>query len=144
MALLRLQRRITMTTFLPLLVIVLLFEFLTSIEFFATTAIFGACALALSWAIWRVTTIASDIRRVTIEIGCAYLATAVLAAPYLYYIFARGVPGPINSNSVYSNDLLAFAVPTRVLYAGRTLGKLLDTSGVRESKREDTWGPDSG
>jgi hypothetical protein len=115
--LLRLSQRITRTAFVALLVIVLLFEFFSSTEIFATTAVFSAAALVLSWLIYR-GVIAADIREVAIEIGCAYLVTAVLAAPYLYYVLALGVPAPINPSVVYSNDLLAFAVPTPVLYAG--------------------------
>ena len=36
-----------------------------------------------------------------------------------------GVPGPINPSSVYSNDLLAFAVPTYPLYAGRAFAHVV-------------------
>jgi hypothetical protein len=122
--LLRCSRRITKTTFLALLVIILLFEFFSSTELFATTAVFGAAALVLSWLTYRAT-IAADIRELAIEIGAAYVVTAVLAAPYLYYILALGVPAPINPSSVYSNDLLAFAVPTPVLFAGQAFGKIV-------------------
>jgi hypothetical protein len=132
--LLRFSRRITKTTFLPLLVIILLFEFFSSTELFATTAVFGAAALVLSWLTYRAT-IAADIRELAIEIGAAYVVTAVLAAPYLYYVLALGVPAPINPSSVYSNDLLAFAVPTPVLFAGQAFGKIVArfTSGGVET-----------
>jgi hypothetical protein len=113
LVLLRLSRRITRFAFLALLIALLLCEFFSSTELFATTAVFGAAALALSWLMWRA---APDVRDVAIEIGCAYVITALLAAPFLYCVFAGGVPGPINPTSLYSNDLLAFAVPTRVLY----------------------------
>jgi hypothetical protein len=123
--LLRLDRRLTRTAFLALLVLVLLFEFFSSTELFATTAVFGIAALAWSWLIWRGAIIV-DILDLALEIGCAYLITAVLAAPFLYYVFARGVPGPINASSVHSNDLLAFAVPTYPLYAGRAFGEVVE------------------
>ncbi|MBV8357173.1 MAG: hypothetical protein JO189_04445 [Deltaproteobacteria bacterium] len=123
-ALLRFRRRITRTTFISLLVVALLFEFFSSTELFATTAVFGAAAFALSWLIWQAA-IAADIREVAIELGCAYLVTVVLAAPYLYYVLALGVPAPINPGVVYSNDLLAFAVPTPVLYVGRAFGEVV-------------------
>jgi hypothetical protein len=124
LVLLRFNRRITRTVFLTLLVIVLLFEFFSSTELFATTAVFGAAALVLSWLIYRAA-IAADMRELAIEIGAAYVVTAVLAAPYLYYVLALGVPAPINPSSVYSNDLLAFAVPTPVLFAGHEFGKIV-------------------
>ena len=122
--LLRLGRRITRTAFVALLVTILLFEFFSSTELFATTAVFGAAALVLSWLIYRAA-MAADIQEVAIEIGCAYLVTAVLAAPYLYYVLALGVPAPINPSAVYSNDLLAFAVPTPVLYAGHAFSEVV-------------------
>ncbi|MBV8055813.1 MAG: hypothetical protein JO071_11290 [Deltaproteobacteria bacterium] len=122
--LLRLSRRITRIVFVALLVTLLLCEFFSSIELFATTAVFGAAALALSWLIWRAAS-AADIRDVAIEIGCAYLVTVVLAAPYLYYVLGLGVPAPINPSAIYSNDLLAFAVPTPVLYAGRAFSEVV-------------------
>ena len=85
---------------------------------------FGVAALVLSCLIYRAP-LAANIRDVAIEIGCAYLVTAVLAAPYLYYVLALGVPAPINPSTVYSNDLLAFAVPTPWLYTGRAFGEIV-------------------
>ena len=141
LVLLRLSRQITRFAFLALLVIDLSFEFFTSTELFATTAVFGAAALVISWLTYcttvsvaasrsgltvnlcleratHPTTFAANIRVVAIEIGCAYLVTTLLAAPYLYCVFADGLPGPVWPSSAFSNDLLAFAVPTYVLYAG--------------------------
>jgi len=124
LVLLRVNRQISRTAFLVLLVIVLLVQFFGSTELFATTAMFGAAALVLSCLIYRAP-LAANIRDVAIESGCGYLVTAVLAAPYLYYVLALGVPGPINPSTVYSNDLLAFAVPTPWLYAGRAFGEVV-------------------
>lgn len=132
--LLRLPGQISRTMFLALLVVVLLFELFTSAELFATTALFGAATLALSWLFYR-TPLAADIRDVAIEIGCGYLVVAVLATPYLYYVVALGVPAPINSSTIFSNDLLAFAVPIPVLYAGRAFSQVVSqfTSGPVET-----------
>jgi hypothetical protein len=124
LVLLRLSQRVNRTAFLAWLVILLLFEFLSSIELFATTVVFGAGALIMSGLIYR-GAIAREIGYVAIEIGCAYLVTAVLATPYLFYVFAGGVPAPINPSSVYSNDLLAFVVPTRLLYVSRAFGQVV-------------------
>src|SRR5262249_36066940 len=117
--LLRFRRQITRTVFLTLLVIILLFQFLSSTELFATTAVFGAAAFVLSWVMCGAS---AEIRDMAIETGGAYLLTAALAAPYLYHVLSGGVPAPINPSNVYSNDLLAFAVPTAVLKAGRAFG----------------------
>jgi hypothetical protein len=119
LALLRLDRRISRATFLGLLVPLLLFEFLGSTELFATTAVFGGLALALSYLIYEAA-FSADIRRISAEIAYTYVVTILLLTPYLYYALARGVPAPINPSTIYSNDLLAFVIPTPVLYLGRT------------------------
>ena len=119
--LLRFRRQITRTVFLALLIIVLLFQFLSSTELFATTAVFAAAAFVLSWLLCGASI---EIRDIAIETGCAYLLTAALAIPYLYHVFSGGLPAPINPSNVYSNDLLAFAVPTPVFKAGRAFGEV--------------------
>lgn len=136
----RLNQRISRTAFLALLVVLLLVQVLTSSELFATTIMFGAAALALSYVIYRAA-IAADIRDVTIKIGCTYLLTAVLAAPYLYYILALGVPAPGNSSAVYSNDLLAFVVPTQVLYTGRAFSEVVGHFRSRSVETAAYLGP---
>jgi hypothetical protein len=122
--LLRLNHRISKSAFLALLVVILLFQFFSSTELFASTAVFGAAALVLSWFIWRAA-IGADIREVALEVGCAYSLTAILATPYLYYVLALGVPNPINPSAIYSNDLLAFVVPTPVHYLGHAFGEVV-------------------
>jgi hypothetical protein len=117
LVLLRIDRRITRFVFLGLLVFVLLFEFFSSTELFATTAVFGAAALAMSWLVYR-PTIGRNIVNVALEIGCAYAVTGLLAVPYLYRVFADGVPGQVWPSSAFSNDLLAFVLPSYVFYAG--------------------------
>ena len=124
LALLRLGQRISRATFLALLVLTLLFEFLSSTELFATTTVFAGMALVLSYIIFE-EALSNDIKRLTAEIACVYAVIALLLIPYLYCVFARGVPGPINSNSVYSNDLLAFVIPTPVLYSGHAFGPVV-------------------
>ena len=128
LALLRLGRRISRATFLTLLVLVLTFEFLSSTELFATTAVFAGLALALSYLIYE-EQFSAGILRIAVEIACAYMVTTLLLAPYLYCVFARGLPAPINSSSVYSNDLLAFAIPTLVFYVGRVFRPIVARFG---------------
>jgi hypothetical protein len=124
LSLLRLGRSISRITFLGLLVPILLFEFLGSTELFATTAVFAGLALMLSYLIYE-EAFSAAIRHVTAEIAYAYVVTTLLLAPYLYCALARGVPGTINPSSIYSNDLLAFAIPTQVLYLGRLFSPLV-------------------
>jgi hypothetical protein len=117
LVLLRLGRHISKSIFIGLLVPVLLSEFLSSPELFATTAVFASLAFGLAYLICE-KAFSIEILRVAIESSCVYVITALLVAPYVYCIFARGLPALVNPNSVYSNDLLAFAIPTSALYLG--------------------------
>jgi len=122
--LLRLQQHIRRTTFLGLLIFVLSFEFLSSTELFATTTVFAGLVLALSYLIYD-KQLSAGILQVAVEIACAYVVTMLLLTPYLYCVVARGVPTTINPSSVYSNDLLAFAIPTPVFYLGKIFGPVV-------------------
>ena len=116
----RLNGEISQRALVGLLVALLLFHFLSSTEIFATTTVFGVMALALSCALGG-----KEMRHrlvsVTREIGCAYALLTVLLAPYLYYLFARGIPNPFNPATSYSNDVLAFLVPPPVILVGGQL-----------------------
>jgi hypothetical protein len=132
--LLRLSGQISRTMFLALLVVVLLFELFTSAELFATTALFGAAALALSWLFYR-TPLAADIRDVAIEIGCGYLVVAYWRHPT--YITSWHLAFPPRSIQARSLPMICwlFAVPTPVLYAGRAFSQVVSqfTSGPVET-----------
>ena len=76
------------------------------------------------------------------EIASAYLLLAVLLAPYLYYVFAQGLPNAFYPATAYSNDVLTFLVPTPVVFVG---GHPLVPSLVifwrppRGGKKRDIW-----
>ena len=61
----------------------------------------------------------------------------VLLSPYLFYVFAQGVPGPINPSAAYSNDLLILFIPTQVFLIG---GHIFDSTTASISN----WGEMSG
>ena len=124
LALLRLNQEISGRLFVGLFALVGSCEFLSSTEIFATATMFGATALMLGYLLFDAATV-ERIKIVTAEIACAYGAVMLVLAPYLYYTFALGVPGPINSATRYSNDLFTFFLPTYpVLLGGRTFGGL--------------------
>jgi hypothetical protein len=83
-------------------------------------------ALLLSYLIYGVS-LSIPIRSLTTEVACAYVITTLLLAPYLYCFLAHGVPAAINPSSVYSNDLLAFAIPTPVFYLCRAFSPIVTT-----------------
>ena len=114
-------------------------QFLMSPEMFATTAFFGAFALALA-ARSASTEERIRIRSVASLIIMAYAITSVVLLPYLYYMFAFGAPhGVIVSPWRISIDLVNFLVPTSSNQLGtlavsgaiarRFLGELSESGG---------------
>lgn len=98
-------------------VMLLAFEFLCSTEIFATISVLGTFAMLLSYWLFSAGT-RRTLELVTIELAIVYGVLFVLLSPYLYYVFAFGVPPPINPSSDYSNDLLAFVIPTPIILMG--------------------------
>jgi hypothetical protein len=114
---LRIDAKLGRIGFTSGLIAILLFQFLCSTEIFATVTVFGAIALGLGFIIaGRESRL--NLIRVTKEIACAYGALSILLAPYLYYVFAPGLPSPPAPATLYSNDLLTFALPPPVLLVG--------------------------
>jgi hypothetical protein len=67
---------------------------------------------------------------VTKDITVGYASLILLLTPYLYYVFVPGLPSPPNPTTIYSNDLLTFALPLPVLFiaasgAGSALGHFI-------------------
>jgi hypothetical protein len=117
LVLLRLEKSIGRYSFLLLFGLVVAFEFLSSTELFATTTLFGAMMLTLSFVLF--TDLRSRIRSVIAEIVVAYVILTLSLSLYLYNILAAGVPPVVNPAKTFSNDLLAFVLPSRVLLGGK-------------------------
>ena len=117
LVLLQLNRAISRRHATIVLTLMLIFEFLTSTEIFATTSIVGAFIIVFALLIFPV-----DRKRVIwsslLPLAYAYAATALLLTPCLYYVFSRGEPPPINPAQTYSADLLNFLLPTEVTLIG--------------------------
>lgn len=88
--LLRIDGKIGRVGFVPGLIALLLFQFLSSTEIIATATVFGLIALALGCMLSdgksRLTLIS-----IAKEVACAYAVVTIVLAPYLYYVFAPGV-----------------------------------------------------
>ncbi|MGA6973099.1 MAG: hypothetical protein WBY93_15805 [Candidatus Binatus sp.] len=100
------------------LAVLLIVQFLCSVELFATITIVGGFAFVLAFALFE-----SDVRaRLTALIAPAvygYAITAVVLSPYLFYLLAGGFHhAPIYKADSYSADLLAFVVPTETVMLG--------------------------
>lgn len=117
----RLEEHISRRAFAIALLTLLVAQFLISTEILATMTLFGGVALAGAWAIGP-----QDLRRRIVALAgptsVAYLGTAVLMSPYLYYVFAGFRPVPLYSPTTYSANLLNLVVPTATVELGNTVG----------------------
>jgi len=113
LVLLELDGALSRNGFVVLFALMLVFEFLTSTEVFASATVIGILAIALAML-----TLPADharaIKAILIPILSAYAATALIVSPYLYYVFFLGEPAQINSPEIFSADLLNFFFPTGV------------------------------
>jgi len=116
LVLLRIEDKLTRTSFIAAFSAVMIFEFLCSTELFATCTLFGLVMLALALVL-----LAEDrgrIIKLSIELSVAYTLMIILLSPYLYQVLVDGVPQVLNPPEAYSNDALALLVPTPVLLGG--------------------------
>ena len=106
-------------TFAILLALVLVLQFLFTIEIVATMTMFGAMAIVLGIS-FTSGDARSRLARLIGPIVAGYAIAIVLVSPYLYYLFAFGFPhGPMWSLATFSGDLLNFAIPTPLNVLGR-------------------------
>jgi hypothetical protein len=108
--------RLTPWRLVLVLSLLLTVQFTTSLEILATATIFGSIAFAVAWWIapqWR-----KRLSDLIFPISCAYLTSAILVSPYLYYFFAFGrdpfPPGMSSFISVRPSGIL-FPPPTNLL-----------------------------
>lgn len=113
----RLDGTVGRWSFVVGLALILVFEFLICSEVFATLTLVGGIAFVLAaWLVplgpgRRFTPVAGEI------LG-AYVITGVALIPYLYYVFAYGLPDRFNDPRVHSTDVLNFVVPTQLTLLG--------------------------
>ncbi len=99
--------------FIGLLTVLLVAQFLISIEVFATMTVVGGMSLLLGWS-FAPAEAGKRILKTLLSIAAAYAAVVVIVAPYLYYLFAFGSPsGQMWSLHACSSDLLNFVLPAR-------------------------------
>jgi hypothetical protein len=114
---LRIDAKIGRAAFVASLMTLLLFQFLSSTEIFATGTVFGAVALILSFMLGERKS-RLNLVSITKEIVLTYAAVSILLTPYLYYVFVPGLPNPPNPAAIYSNDVFSFMFPPPVLLLG--------------------------
>src|ERR1700730_467768 len=108
--------RLTPWRLVLVLSLLLTVQFTTSLEILATATIFGSIAFAVAW--WIATQWRKRLSDLIFPISCAYLTSAILVSPYLYYFFAFGrdpfPPGMSSFISVRPSGML-FPAPTNLL-----------------------------
>ena len=108
-----LEDRISRRMFIPTMALLLAIQMGLSQELFATMTAVGIVTLLIGFAIgpehWRIA-----VRATAAPLAASFALAGVLAAPYLYYIFAFGMPqGAINSAAGASIDPINFLIPTK-------------------------------
>ena len=121
----RVQDDLSQVRFVIFLGLTLSMQFLLVLEPFAVMTFIAGVMILIALRIGSI----EDRRRILRlipEIAVAYIFTAILMSPYLYFFFAYGFPKqPLWSAAIYSADLLNFFIPT----AANAIGK----NGVLES-----------
>ena len=103
-----------------LLVVTLTLQFSFGAEVFVTFTLFGAVALVLAY-VFADSPQRVALRGVLWSIAIAYVITAVIVSPYLYYAFQPGgLPIVLTRTDMFSNDLLAFFIPLPDIALGGT------------------------
>ena len=117
-ALKRIDGEMSSRRFSVLLATLLVAEFLSSVELFATLTLAGALALMLALGFFD-GAIRARLFGLIAPITVAYLTAAIVVSPYLYHLFAYGFPhAPIWSPSRFSADVMGFLVPEKVFALG--------------------------
>ena len=107
------------TTFVVLMGLTLLIQFLISVEVLVTMTVFSAMAIVLALGFSE----DEDRRRIAglvAPLTAAYALTLLLVSPYLYFMLSYALPhGQIWSTDLFSTDTLNFLIPTQVNALGQ-------------------------
>lgn len=114
------------------LVLLLVLQCLISTEVLATMTLFGGLALLAALALMPYAR--SRLLAAAIPIGSAYAAAAIILAPFLYYLLAKGSAprAAIFPSSLFSSDLLSFFIPPRWLLIYPRAAAALDSRLVAD------------
>lgn len=106
--------------FVAVLALLLVAQFLSSSEIFATLTLFGSMAFAIGWLAGPADT-RLRLRPLAINIVSAYAVVFLIISPFLYIMFfyPRPFSGPIWDQRMLSTDILNFLIPTPINALGR-------------------------
>lgn len=121
LALLHLEGNLSRLSFIALLSILLVLQFLATTEIFATIFFFGVITIAV--AMWIMPEERPRLFDLATSIGCSLAIAIVVLSPYLYYIVvAHPFAGPIWPSVSFSLDLANSVIPGSLLFLGQVLG----------------------
>jgi hypothetical protein len=113
----RLNEEISTRNFAITLSILIVALFLCWPEAVATATLFGGTAIAIAW--WTAPQWRERLQGLVLPTSCAYVASAIILSPYLYYFYAFGhlpLPGGLRQFvSVYPSN---FLIPTTTTLLG--------------------------
>ncbi len=113
-----LQGSLSDRTFLLAMTITLALQFVSTVELVATSAIFGGVALAAGFLLYV------DHRPRFVHtvrmLAAAYLGTAVLVSPMIYFMLFHGHTTPYNNGPLLAADLLSWVYPDPALAVATT------------------------
>jgi len=103
-----------------LLALLLIVQFLCTVEVYATLTFFGAIALLLALYLFEGET-RRAIAGLIAPTAAAYAISVAVLSPYFYFMLMQGFPdAPLWDPGRYSADLLSLAVPTATMWLGVT------------------------
>jgi hypothetical protein len=109
----RFRGELSARCFVPLLVLLLVVQFLSSTEIFAISTLFGAMAFVIGWLTGPTDT-RLRLRQFAFNLICAYAVVFLIISPLLYimFLYPRPFSGPIWDERMLSADILNFLIPT--------------------------------
>jgi hypothetical protein len=116
----RLDGEISAARFTVMLALLLVTEFLCSVDIFATMTLVGGFSLLLALLIFDGNT-SIRLKGLIGPIALGYVISTAVLSPYFYYLLALGHPsGSIWPPSKFSADLVGFLVPRQTIWWGST------------------------
>jgi hypothetical protein len=107
--------------FIITMALIIFLEAGISTEVLATATLFGFISIIVFFVFCR--SLRKNIFISSLDLSLSYIAATILLAPFLYFLIKgfSGVPKIINSPTVYSSDLLNYAIPTQITRIGRSI-----------------------
>jgi hypothetical protein len=117
--LLRVNKQISVLTFVTAVAGLILFQFLCCQEIIASAGVFAAFSFAAGFLLLS-GSVGREFCRASFLVAISCIFAVIFLAPFLYYMVCLSFPhAPINSPVVYSSNLIGLVVPTPLLMIGR-------------------------